>query len=130
MGFTPNAGHQTNYSILGAQTFGIKIQVGNYLGPVEDEYTTVGHPATIYGMSNPKMIIFGFTGYTTGPMAVATTQPPYVLQYDVSNETVRWISSTAAIAYTTFSTVVTFLCEPTTTFAATTRTVPYLAIGW
>jgi hypothetical protein len=113
---TPWTRHNTAYSFLSAQHYGILIQEGTYTPSTgTTQYTSVGDLTTFPGFSThgPVIVLFGWAGYTTG---LSTFAGSY--QYDNTNRTVRWLNTSTG-----------GLTEATTADSREGMTAAYLAIG-
>lgn len=116
---TPDVRHNTAYSFLSAQHYGLKVQTGVYTPSTGTTcYTSVGDAVTIPGIGTPVLVSFSApkVNSLTGPSTESL-----VYQYDFVSKSVRWYGS---------STGGGTLNEKTTALSCEGYTAQYVAIGW
>jgi hypothetical protein len=113
---TPDVRHNTAYTFLSAQHYGMKLQTGVYTPSTgTTQYTTVGDSITIPGIGTPLIVLFSAPNWSS---AAPTTDNLY-FTYDRNNKTVRWMgTSTNAVV------------ERTTAESAEGYTASYIAFGF
>ena len=113
---TPDVRHNTAYTFLSAQHYGLKLQTGVYTPSTgTTQYTTVGDAITIPGIGTPLFVEFTEPKIST---AAPTTDPLYYT-YDTVNKTVRWMgTSTGGVV------------ERSTGGSAEGFTANYMAVGF
>ena len=85
---TPDVHHNTAYSFMSAQHYGLKVQTGVYTPSTgTTQYTTAGDAITIPGIGTP--IGVWFTAPKVGSLTAASTEI-LSYQYDTVNKSVRW----------------------------------------
>lgn len=115
---TPDVRHNTAYTFLSAQHYGLKVQTGVYTPSTgTTQYTTVGDAITIPGIGTPIVVLFSApkVNSLTGP----STETLFY-GYDFVSKSVRWYGSS------TGGTPV----EKTTGLSAEGYTAQYVAIGF
>ena len=113
---TPDVRHNTAYTFLSAQHYGLKLQTGVYTPSTgTTQYTTAGDSITIPGIGTPLIVVFSAPKVSTG----AATTDMLQFMYDRIEKSVRW--------YGTSTNAVT---ERSTAGSAEGFTAAYLAIGF
>ena len=113
---TPDVRHNTAYSFLSAQHYGLKVQTGVYTPSTgTTQYTTIGDAITIPGIGTPLTVVFSAPNWSSA----APTTDPLMYVYDRVNKTVRWIGTSTG-GYV----------ERTTAESAEAFTASYVAFGF
>jgi hypothetical protein len=114
---TPDVRHNTAYSFLSAQHYGLKVQTGVYTPSTgTTQYTTAGDSITFPGVGTPIVVLFGAP--KVGSLTAPSTEVLFYL-YDNVNKSVRWYGSSTGGSL-----------ERTTAQSAEGYTAPYVCFGF
>lgn len=114
---TPDVRHNTAYTMLSAQHYGLKMQTGVYTPSTgTTQYTTAGDSITIPGIGTPIAVFF--SAPKVGSLTAPSTEI-LLYSYDTVNKSVRWYGTSTGGSL-----------ERTTAEGAEGYTAQYLAVGW